>query len=148
MASTLFEIPKTPALPHVGYYDINKNSQNKNSATLHTTNISNSCTNNWDSQTCIGGQTCGSDYIYNITLSGSLMNVDGSGNLSSIVSGSSKDQITNQIQYLSCQLANARSRQYNSNKFDITASNVSVVEIFKQYSNLKPWLIAIFFITI
>ena len=57
-------------------------------------------------------------------------------------------KIANQFKYLSCQLASARNRTYNQNNFDITDAGVSVKQVFEKFSNIKIYLIFIFFLTI
>ena len=54
----------------------------------------------------------------------------------------------NQLKYLSCQLASARNRTYNSTNFDFTSAGVSVKEVFEKFKNIKFYLIIIFFLTI
>lgn len=57
-------------------------------------------------------------------------------------------QIANQIQYLTCQVARARARNYDSDKLNVSQSAISLKEVFNKFSNLKPYLIIIFFVTI
>jgi len=57
-------------------------------------------------------------------------------------------QTANQIQYLTCQVARARAQNYNSDELNVYQSSMSLKEIFKNFSNLKPYLIVIFFVTI
>ena len=57
-------------------------------------------------------------------------------------------QTVNQIQYLTCQVARARAQNYNSDELNISHSSISLKEVFKKFSNLKPYLIVIFFVTI
>lgn len=57
-------------------------------------------------------------------------------------------QIANQIQYLTCQVARARARNYDSDKLNVSQSAISLKEVFNKFSNLKPYLIVIFFVTI
>jgi len=57
-------------------------------------------------------------------------------------------QIANQIQYLTCQVARARAQNYNSDELNVSHSSISLKEVFKKFSNLKPYLIVIFFVTI
>jgi hypothetical protein len=56
--------------------------------------------------------------------------------------------IANQIQYLTCQVARARAQKYNSDDLNVSQSSMSLKEVFKKFSNLKPYLIVIFFVTI
>jgi hypothetical protein len=57
-------------------------------------------------------------------------------------------KIANQIQYLTCQVARARARNYDSDKLNVSQSAISLKEVFDKFSNLKPYLIIIFFVTI
>ena len=57
-------------------------------------------------------------------------------------------QTANQIQYLTCQVARARAQNYNSDELNVYQSSMSLKDIFKNFSNLKPYLIVIFFVTI
>ena len=68
---------------------------------------------------------------------------------SMLLAKSNKDvQVANQIQYLTCQVARARAQNYDSDKLNVSQSSMSLKEIFKKFSNLKPYLIVIFFVTI
>ena len=68
---------------------------------------------------------------------------------SMILAKENKDaQTANQIQYLACQVARARARNYDSDKLNVSQSAISLKEVFNKFSNLKPYLIVIFFVTI
>ena len=68
---------------------------------------------------------------------------------SMILAKQNKDvQTANQIQYLACQVARARARNYDSDKLNVSQSAISLKEVFNKFSNLKPYLIIIFFVTI
>ena len=58
-----------------------------------------------------------------------------------------KQQITNQIQYLTCQLENERNRVYDSNSFTLFTHGDSVGDMFKKFKNMKPYFIIIFIIS-
>ena len=58
-----------------------------------------------------------------------------------------KTALTNQIQYLTCQLENVRNRVYNSEDFKLGGGNLSIQSIFKKFGNLKIFLIIIFLVT-
>jgi hypothetical protein len=60
----------------------------------------------------------------------------------------SNTEIANQIQYLTCQVARSRARNYDSDKLNVSQSAISLKEVFSKFSNLKPYLIIIFFVTI
>lgn len=59
-----------------------------------------------------------------------------------------KQQITNQIQYLTCQLEQERNRNYSNTDFESVSGNESIKTIFEKFSNIKPVLIIIFGLTI
>jgi len=65
-----------------------------------------------------------------------------------LAKGNKDVQVANQIQYLSCQVARARSQNYDSDKLNVSQSAISLKEVFNKFSNLKPYLIIIFFVTI
>lgn len=142
---------KSPKPPDIRYYnnDIEGNCdkiENKNvlSSTLYT-NLGNSCTLTDDNL------FNDKNDVYEKTIAGTL-NV-GDDNLekqvnSKCVNEEGKKKIMNQLKYLSCQLASARNRTYNSNDFDITSAGVSVKEVFEKFKNIKFYLIIIFFLTI
>jgi hypothetical protein len=60
---------------------------------------------------------------------------------------SGQKSIVDQIKYLSCQLAASRNRTYNLTELDVTNSDVSVKQIFEKFSNIKIYLVLIFFLT-
>ena len=142
---------KSPKPPDIRYYnnDIEGNCdkiENKNvlSSTLYT-NLGNSCT--------LTDESLFNDKndVYEKTIDGTLNN--GTDNLESKVdekctSPDGRKKIINQLKYLSCQLASARNRTYNSTDFDITSAGVSVKEVFEKFKNIKFYLIIIFFLTI
>ena len=57
-------------------------------------------------------------------------------------------RIVNQIKYLTCQVARARAQKYDSDKLNVSQTSISLKEVFNKFSNLKPYLIIIFFVTI
>lgn len=70
-------------------------------------------------------------------------------NNSMLLAKSNKDvQVANQIQYLTCQVARARAQNYNSDDLNVSQSSMSLKDVFRKFSNLKPYLIVIFFVTI
>jgi hypothetical protein len=66
----------------------------------------------------------------------------------SIGTSPNTQKIANQIQYLTCQVARARAQNYNSDDLNVSHSSMSLKDVFKKFSNLKPYLIIIFFVTI
>ena len=59
-----------------------------------------------------------------------------------------KAQISNQIQYLTCQLEQERNRSYSSKDLEINNSTDSVRTIFEKSSNIKSLLIVLFGLSI
>jgi len=57
-------------------------------------------------------------------------------------------QLTNQIQYLTCQLEQERNRNYSSDDFNILTDNDSIKTIFEKFSNIKLLLVIVFGVTI
>jgi len=137
---------KYPKLPDIGYYD--KSDLNKDdevSATNVLNNLNQSCSfindgNSVDSNSLpspINGKTLGENQIFKNLFQGQNF---------SDTSVEKKTLIT-QINYLACQLAQARSRTYDSNDFNTTGGDISIKKIFDQFSNLKPYLVLVFIIT-
>jgi hypothetical protein len=58
-----------------------------------------------------------------------------------------REGLTNQIQYLTCQLENVRNRVYNSDNFKLIGGNASIQSIFEKFSNLRFFLIIILLVT-
>jgi hypothetical protein len=111
------------------------------SSTLYT-NLQNSCANInefiYDNK----------DDVYNKTLDGTINKDNNLTNkINSLCSNNGQNKIVDQIKYLSCQLASARNRTYDSTSFDVTSSNVSVKQVFQKFSNIKFYLVLIFFLT-
>ena len=111
------------------------------SSTLYT-NLQNSCANInefiYDNK----------DDVYNKTLDGTINKDNNLTNkINSLCSNNGQNKIADQIKYLSCQLASSRNRTYDSNSFDVTSSNVSVKQVFQKFSNIKFYLVLIFFLT-
>jgi hypothetical protein len=142
--------PEYPVLPYIGYYDkSDTNNNNKVSYQRIKTNLSTACSAFTDSDgntsknpnslysPIQGSGKLGENEIYNNLLNGipfKQTNADSS--------------LVNQINFLGCQLAQARSRAYDSNDFNTAAGDISIKKIFDQFSNLKPYLVLIFIITI
>jgi hypothetical protein len=55
--------------------------------------------------------------------------------------------ISNQIQYLTCQLEKERNRKYDSSKFESISKPQSIKDIFKQYSSIRIPLILVFLLS-
>jgi hypothetical protein len=138
---------KYPKLPDIGYYDtsdLNKDDEVSSANLLN--NLNQSCSfintegNITDSNTlpsAINGKILGDNQIFKNLFKGTSF------------SDTSVDRGTliTQINYLACQLAQARSRTYDSNNFNTTGGDVSIKKIFDQFSNLKPYLVLVFIIT-
>jgi len=168
MASNLINIENTPTLPDIGYYnenmkdststDINPNSVNY--STLKT-NVTNSCSNISQkglypsaTDSNISGYLPNKDVSvmdipYYLGKQGVLMNPGFTDNLMNTVQATSDKTIfTNQIQYLVCQLINARNRYYNSDDFPLGNDYSTVQSIFAKFGpNMKIVLALIFIIT-
>ncbi len=57
------------------------------------------------------------------------------------------ERIANQINYLSCQLAKARSRAYNSADFGVGTLDLNVKKMFEDFKGLKTIMILLFILT-
>ena len=168
MASNLINIENTPTLPDIGYYNENMESTNStdinpNSVNYSTfkTNVANSCSKvtqkglypsatdpnisryipNKDINTM--------DIPYYLGKQGVLINPGFTENLMNTVqSTNDKTLITNQIQYLVCQLINARNRYYSSDNFPLINDYSTVQSTFAKIGpNMKIVLALIFIIT-
>jgi len=151
--SNLINIQGAPELPKEAYFDTQKPDDsvtnpdifNSVSADRITNNISNVCAKTeWVKINGIDSQPLNSDKsdsIYKNTMNGKSINSNM--NISTAIPQICKDQ----IQYLTCQLAEARTRIYDSSTFDKNAGNMTISQVFKTFSNLKPYLIVVFFVT-
>ena len=141
-------IPEPPA---IGYYDLDKDGTKNSASTIKS----------------LLRQNCGSiegNYLYNDkeqvytdTITGTIneqcnqatgVSVNDN-NLSGTVSSACSDnqsKITNQIKYLACQLATARSRLYQSSKEKVD-DTMNVKEIFERFSNIHWVMVAVFFLS-
>jgi len=145
-----------PQPPNIGYYDLDKSGTDNSAGTIKSLLQTN----------CGGiGQKDNADFlygdkdkIYKDTITGSINSSCKTGtsvnaNPDTIeihVKESCKNddsKITNQLKYLSCQLATARSRLYQSTKFDIANAALSVKDVFDKFANLKPFMIMIFILS-
>jgi hypothetical protein len=151
MSSNLINIDGSPLPPNIGYYDSNKNNGEANSYTSLDKNLKSSCTITKDAQgiyqttdmptnISIPSGASALDVPYYKAKNGTLMDdlLNKSGN---------NKNVSNQIQYLTCQLANARNRVYDGNQFKIDGDSRSVKDIFTNNTAYKPYLIIIFLIT-
>jgi hypothetical protein len=168
MNSNLINIENTPTLPDIGYYNENMESTNStdinpNSVNYSTfkTNVANSCSK----VTQKGLYSSATDpnisrYIpnkdintmdipYYLGKQGVLMNTGFTENLiNTVQSTNDKTLITNQIQYLVCQLINARNRYYSSDNFPLINDYSTVQSTFTKFGpNMKIVLALIFIIT-
>lgn len=151
--SNLINIQGAPELPKEAYFDTQKpnDKSEKNdddifksvSANRITDNISKVCAKtDWAKINGIDSQPLNSETLYKNTMNGKSIN--NNMNVSTAIPQICKDQ----IQYLTCQLAEARTRIYDSSTFDLNAEHMSISKVFKTFSNLKPYLIVVFFVTI
>jgi len=135
-----------PDLPDIGYYDISDpNTDDEISSKNVLNNLNKSCSFNNDGKPInsntikgpVNGSVLGQNKILEDLFNGKTFtdtSVD-------------KPTLISQINYLACQLAQSRSRLYDSNDFNISAGDISIKKIFTQFSNLKPYLVLVFIIT-
>lgn len=202
--SKIIDVPNTPTIPNIGYYDNSTENTSENSLNLLKQNLNNSCninfsntvnpnntdgiysngiineylnngfvnpfpdgyTNpfpntgnskqfdeldfpyylhkiNFSTQTNANTGKNGSNYNIQNTINKYSDNKDGNINIDG------KNRVSNQIQYLTCQLANARNRYYNLNDFEIFSKTPSVKAIFEKFGkNLLIPLYIVFVMTI
>lgn len=140
---------KVPILPNIHYYNkvAPPKSSNNEQNFIDIMNTQCPIKNN----ACLNGDACSNNTFINNLYNNSygtdnnlLDNIKTSMNSKT----TTRDQIATQIQYLTCQLAEARARNYDSDKLNVSQSSISLKEVFKKFSNLKPYLIIIFFVTI
>jgi len=167
MNSNLINIENTPSLPDIGYYNTNieksLSDTNPNTVNYNTleTNVTNSCskvsniglyssTTDPDiSKYLPNTEVKSMDIPYYLGKQGMLMNPGFSQNLMNTVQATTdKTKYTNQIQYLVCQLINARNRYYNSDNFPLISDYSTVQTTFSKFGpNMKVVLALIFIIT-
>ena len=126
-----------PDLPPIGYYNKNNlHSSNENNASTIKTNLEMKCSN-------IGeGLFQDKDAVYNSIISDNNINIETQ--INQKINNDDKKSIKNQINYLACQLASARSRIYNSSNFDITSGAMGTKQIFDKFSNIS-WIMVLVF---
>lgn len=129
------DVSSLPNPPNIGYYDQDTSDKINSSSTLRQ-NLNSSCSDIGST----GIYTDGLDKVYEKTIEGSLN--DGS------MQVENSDNTKNQIKHLSCQLAASRNRIYESSKLDILNPGMTVKKVFETFSNLKPYLILLFILTI
>lgn len=140
-----------PEPPSIGYYDLDKDGT-KNSASTIKSLLGQNCGN-------IGSDFLYSDkdQVYIDTITGTINEQcnqatgvsAGSDTLTGQINNacsSDKNKITNQIKYLACQLATARSRLYQSSKEKVD-DTMNVKEIFDRFSNIHWVMVAVFFLS-
>jgi hypothetical protein len=146
---------KVPILPDIHYYNKVAQPKSSNNEQQFIDIMNAQCP--IKDNTCLNGSACSNDtFVNNLynnsygtdanggTITNLLDNIKNSMNSKS----TTRDEIATQIQYLTCQLAEARARNYDSDKLNVSQSSISLKEVFKKFSNLKPYLIIIFFVTI
>jgi len=137
-------IPDTPDPPIFGYYNNKSLDTTKaNSYDGIKTHLNASCKISNDAKGIFASddsdKTKSIDMPYKKALAGTLES-------DLKASGLSKDA-QSQIQYLTCQLANARNRQYDGSLFKVLGDNITISKIFKTYSASSSILVIIFIIT-
>ena len=160
--SSPINVTGTPTLPNIGYYNhhgsVDTSTTNPNFYTYKTLtdNLTKSCTINNSSpgiydpsdssiSSNLPNATAPLDVPFYLAKTGVLLN-----SLENTVDKAclnNRTGLTNQIQYLTCQLENVRNRVYNSEDFKLHAGNLSIHSIFKKFRNLKIFLIIIFLVT-
>lgn len=160
--SSPINVTGTPTLPNIGYYNndgsVDKSPTNPNFYTYKTLtdnlikscSISKSASGIYDpSDSSISSNlpsgTAPLDVPFYLSKTGVLLN-----SLQKNVDKAclnNRTGLTNQIQYLTCQLENVRNRVYNSEDFKLGGGNLSIQSIFKKFGNLKIFLIIIFLVT-
>jgi hypothetical protein len=160
--SSPINVTGTPTLPNIGYYNndgsVDASPTNPNFYTYKTLtdNLTKSCSidktangiydpSNSSISSSLPSGTAALDVPFYLAKTGVLLD-----SLPTAVNNAcSTDQttLTNQIQYLTCQLENVRNRVYNSEDFKLSGGNLSIQSIFKKFKNLKIFLIIIFLVT-
>jgi len=148
------DLNKTPLLPNIHYYNQQGNPNYENNEAYFQNLMKLQC--NISNDVCFdGGCDKFTNDLYNNNYGtnpyGPINNLknDIGNSMDNIKDNKTRrDKIINQIQYLTCQVARARARKYDSDKLNVIYSDMSVKEIFNKFPNLKIWLIIIFFITI
>lgn len=168
MNSNLINIENTPILPGIGYY--NENIEPTNSTDINPNSVNYSTLKKNVANTCSTVTQKGlypsstdpnitaympnkninpMDIPYYLGKQGVLTNPAFSENLMNTVQATDDKTIfTNQIQYLVCQLINARNRYYSSNNFPLVTDYSTVQSTFAKFGpNMKVVLALIFIIT-
>ena len=176
MESYPIHIEGGPESPNIGYYSKTNtdttNSPNNYSYDTLNNNLLKSCVTSIDNQNIkdttgiysnpndqsvsayLPPNTSSLDIPFYLAKSGVLMDSNNNANLSTQVQNycNSKTQdttpIVNQIQYLTCQLEKERNREYDPSETKVLGNGMDLKKLFKKYSNLKPFLIVIFIVTI
>ena len=151
--SNLVNIPNGPKLPKETYFDIKKTNDsvtnpdifNSVSGDRVISNLEKVCVNSnndWSKSNGIDNTSLSDNKIYKDTMNGKSVNDN------PLITGNDPQKCKDHVQYLTCQLAEARTRIYDSSKFEKSGGDMTISEIFKTFSNLKPYLIVVFFLTI
>jgi hypothetical protein len=160
--SSPINVTGTPTLPNIGYYNnngsVDNSPTNPNFYTYKTLtdNLTKSCSisnsapgiyNPSDSSISsnLPSGTAPLDVPFYLGKTGLLLN-----SLQQTVDKAclnNRTGLTNQIQYLTCQLENVRNRVYNSEDFKLGGGNLSIKSIFEKFGNLKIFLVIIFLVT-
>lgn len=136
-----------PDMPDIGYYDTaDKNKDDKVSSATLLNNLNKVCKLPEDEKRSpmAGSSKLTDNEVYKNLLNGILFSNE---NVDPSLLNNLDQRLVNQINYLGCQLAQARNRIYDSNDFNTSAGDISIKKIFHQFSNLKPYLVLIFIIT-
>jgi len=138
-------IPDTPDPPIFGYYNNKSLDTTKaNSYDGIKNHLSASCKISNDAKGIFASddsdKTKSIDMPYKKALAGKLAE-----DLAGVSGLSSTAQ--SQIQYLTCQLVNARNRQYDGSLFKVLGNNTTIAEVFKNNNASSSILVVIFIIT-
>jgi hypothetical protein len=170
--SKLIDIPNSPGLPEIGYYNSDLPLPD-NIKDIDTTKLTE--TNNYNILKQNVGATCSvtfnnplysdtkdnniSKYLpstninamdipYYLGKQGVLSDPNYSNNLTKQANISTKDQLVSQIQYLVCQLISSRNRYYDLNKFMSYGYTSSLKSIFEKLGKkMKPFVVVVFIVT-
>jgi len=151
--SNIINIPNTPSIPDIGYYNENmgpyedqtKIPKNFNSYGQLSENLNSTCSINSNTQ-LKGKNGIYGDFNepYKKAINGELNNAD---LLNKINSTNGIQHAANQIQYMACQLVNARNRMYDPSSF-IVNSYGNIKKIFEKFGpGLRLPLILVFLMT-
>ena len=140
-----------PEPPSIGYYDLDKNGTENSASTIKSL-LGQNCAN------LTGDYLYGDkNKVYQDTITGTINEqcnsttgvTAGTDTLNDQITDActnDKTKITNQLKYLTCQLASARTRLYQSSNENVDAT-MNVKDVFEKFSNIRWALVAVFFLS-